>query len=165
MGSAAISPDHSWLAYGTDTEGDEKYVLAFRRLVDDGLADSAPETVAEIGYGLAWSADASVVFYTRLDEAMRPYQLWRHQLGTDPATDVLVYEEADRRFSMGTGSTLGRGLRPGLLAQHEHHRVAGHPSGDPTATPRPVGAVFARASNTASTTLFVRRRQRAGSSS
>ena len=36
---------------------------------------------------------------------MRPFQLWRHRLGTDPAADVLVFEEADRRFSLGTGST------------------------------------------------------------
>ena len=45
-------------------------------------------------YGLAWSSDATVVFYVRFDDAQRPHQLWRHQLGTDPAQDILVLEEA-----------------------------------------------------------------------
>jgi oligopeptidase B len=138
VGSAAISPDHSWLAYATDTEGDEKYVLTFRRLVDDGLAGSAPETVPDIGYGLAWSADSTVVFYTRLDEAMRPHQLWRHRLGTDPALDVLVYEEADRRFSMGTGSTRDEAFIVVSLHSTNTTEWLAIPSDDPTVTPRPV---------------------------
>ena len=69
-----------------------------------GIA-GASESVPETGYGLAWSAEADCVFYVRMDEAQRPFQLWRHRLGSDPAGDVLVFEEPDRRFSLGTGST------------------------------------------------------------
>jgi oligopeptidase B len=104
VGSAAISPDHAWLAYATDTEGDERYELRFRNLNDASLA-AADEVVRDTGYGLAWSADSTVVFYVRFDEALRPHQLWRHQLGADPAGDHLIFEEADRRFSLGTGLT------------------------------------------------------------
>src|SRR6202034_212159 len=57
----------------------------------------ATESVPETGYGLAWSAATDYVFYVRMDEAQRPFQLWRHQLGHDPAGDVLVFEEPDRR--------------------------------------------------------------------
>ncbi len=105
VGSAAVSHDHRWLAYGTDRAGDEKYELRFKPLEAETSQTVAPESVPETGYGLAWSAAADFVFYVRLDEAQRPHQLWRHQLGTDPAGDVLVFEEADRRFSLGTGST------------------------------------------------------------
>jgi oligopeptidase B len=104
VGTAAVSPDHSWLAFGTDRAGDEKYALQFRSLLESPRA-GAEEMVPETGYGLAWSKDATVIFYVRLDEAMRPYQLWRHHLGTDPAADTLVYEEGDRRFYLGTGQT------------------------------------------------------------
>ncbi len=105
VGSAAVSHDHRWLAYSTDRAGDERYELRFRPL-DAGLAPSAAaEAVLDTSYGLAWSADGSVVFYVRMDEAQRPFQLWRHRLGSDPADDVVVYEEADRRFSLGTGTT------------------------------------------------------------
>jgi oligopeptidase B len=105
VGTAVVSPDHHWLAYGTDRAGDEKYELRFRPLDPSHAPTDAAEVVPETGYGLAWSKDAGVIFYVRLDPAMRPHQLWRHQLGTDPAGDVLVFEEADRRFSLGTGTT------------------------------------------------------------
>ena len=105
VGTAVVSPDHHMLAYGTDTAGDERYELRFRSLDPGVAADLAPEMVPDTGYGLAWSSDSATVFYVRLDEAMRPYQLWRHELGTDPAHDVLVFQEDDRRFSLGTGRT------------------------------------------------------------
>ncbi len=105
VGSAAVSHDHRWLAYSTDTEGNEKYRLRFRPLDATAQPAGASETVPDTGYGLAWSAASDVVFYVRLDEAQRPHQLWRHSLGTDPSDDVLVYEEHDRRFTLGTGTT------------------------------------------------------------
>ena len=54
---------------------------------------------------MAWANDNATVFYVRVDEAMRPYQLWRHRVGTDPAGDVLVYEEPDEHFYLGVGRT------------------------------------------------------------
>ena len=127
VGSAAVSHDHRWLAYGTDRRGDEKYELRFRPLDAETSPNVAAEVVFETSYGLAWSAGADHVFYVRLDEAQRPYQLWRHQLGTDPAGDQLVFEEPDRRFSLGTGSTPRRVVRAHRAALHQHERVARHP--------------------------------------
>ncbi len=135
VGTASVSPDHEWLAYGTDTTGDEKYVLAFRPLGDADPA-LAIEQVADTGYGVAWSKDASVAFYVRLDEAMRPYQLWRHALGTDPANDALVFEEEDRRFSLGTG--LSRDDACILVSLHSTNTTEwlAIPADDPLAAPR-----------------------------
>ncbi len=45
------------------------------------------------------------MFFVRVDEAMRPYQLWRHRVGTDPADDTLVFEEEDDHFYLGVGRT------------------------------------------------------------
>jgi oligopeptidase B len=141
VGTAVVSPDHAWLAYATDTEGAEHYQLRFRALdgrggsekVDDG---TAPEVVADVGYGLAWSSDATVVFYVRFDDAQRPHQLWRHQLGTDPASDVLVLEEADRRFSLGTGRTRdGAFVLVGLHSTNTTEWLA-IPTDEPTTAPR-----------------------------
>jgi len=138
LGTAVVSPDHTMIAYGTDVNGDERYELRFRSLHSDDPSDRAPEVVADTGYGLAWSSQSDVVFYTRLDEAMRPYQLWRHQLGTQPSSDALVFEEADRRFSLGTGRT-----RDGayvLLAVHSTNTTEwlAVPADDPTVEPRVV---------------------------
>ena len=136
VGSAAVSHDHRWLAYSTDLLGNEKYELQFRPL-DAGIA-GAPESVPETSYGLAWSAAADFIFYVRMDEAQRPFQLWRHQLGTDPAGDVLVFEELDRRFSLGTGST--RDTAFVLIGLHSTNTTEwlAIPSDDPLAEPRVV---------------------------
>ncbi len=139
LGTAAVSPDHAMIAYGTDVKGDERYELRFTSLVPDGHS-SAPEVVDDTGYGLAWSNQSDVVFYTRLDEAMRPYQVWRHALGTDPSTDVLVVEEEDRRFSLGTGRTRDGAFV--LVAAHSTNTTEwlAIPADDPSAEPRVVMA-------------------------
>jgi oligopeptidase B len=138
VGTAVVSPDHAMLAYGTDTTGDERYELHFRSIDPDQAGDRAPEVVADTGYGLSWSSQSTVVFYVRLDEAMRPFQLWRHELGTDPAGDTLVFEEADRRFSLGTGRTRDGAFV--LIALHSTNTTEwlAIPADDPTAEPRVV---------------------------
>jgi oligopeptidase B len=137
VGTAVVSPDHHCLAYGSDTAGDERYDLRFVTL-DDGLAIDAPEVVTETSYGLAWSSDSSTVLYVRMDEAMRPYQLWRHRLGTDPAGDVLVFEEPDRRFFLGTGRTRDGAYIMIALESTNTSEWLAIPADDPTARPRVV---------------------------
>jgi len=135
VGTAVVSPDHGMLAYGTDTAGDERYELHFRSLRPDASSDAAPEVVPDTGYGLAWSSSSTVVFYVRLDEAMRPHQLWRHELGTDPSEDALVFEESDRRFSLGTGRTRDGAFV--LVALHSTNTTEwlAIPADDPTSEP------------------------------
>jgi oligopeptidase B len=138
VGSAAVSHDHRWLAYSTDRAGDEKYELQFRPL-DARLSPSvAAEAVPDTSYGLAWSADGSVVFYVRMDEAHRPFRLWRHRLGSDPSDDVLVYEESDRRFSLGTGTTRDETWVLVTLHSTNTTEYLAIPSNDPPAEPVPV---------------------------
>ena len=113
VANLAVSPDHAVLAFATDTSGDELYDLAF---VNVAGGESPAETVARTYYGLAGANDSATVFYTRVDEAMRPYQLWSHTLGTDPAQDRLVFEEQDRAFTLSVGRTKDRAFV--VLALH-----------------------------------------------
>ena len=102
LGNLAVSPDHNWLAYSTDTTGGERYTMRF---ADLGAGWESPESIEDTSYGVAWANDNRTVFYVRVDAAMRPYQLWRHRVGTDPGADGLVYEEPDDRFYLGVGRT------------------------------------------------------------
>ena len=97
VGLREPSPDGATLAYSVDTAGDEVYELRFRNLVS---GKDLPETVARTYYGGAWSADSGSFFYVVHDQAYRPHQVWRHQLGTDPAGDALVLQEEDERFEV-----------------------------------------------------------------
>jgi oligopeptidase B len=47
-----------------------------------------------------WASDNLHFFYAKKDpQTLRDCQVWRHELGTDPSTDVLVFEEKDEEFS------------------------------------------------------------------
>src|SRR4051794_35276652 len=84
LGAFDISPSHRLLAYSTDFEGDEVYTLRFRDLQTGAdLDDEIPGTY----YGLAW-VDEEHVFYTTVNESMRPWRIHRHRLGTDAGEDV-----------------------------------------------------------------------------
>ena len=102
LGAFEVSPDHRLLAYSTDTTGGERYGLRFVHLGTGALLD---DVVEDTYYGVAWSADSGTVFYTRPDHAMRPYQLWRHRLGTPAEDDVCVLTEEDERFFVGVDRT------------------------------------------------------------
>lgn len=101
LGDFEISPSHQRLAYSTDIQGDERYTLMFLDL-DNG--ERYPESIPEVG-GVAWANDNETVFYLRLDDNNRPFQLWRHRLGTLIHNDDLVYEETDEAFYLGVGTT------------------------------------------------------------
>jgi oligopeptidase B len=102
VGLTLVSPDEDLLAYSVDTDGDEVFELRFRDLrTGTDLAD----TIARSYYGGAWSADSRWFFYTVHDETYRPWQVLRHRLGTDPASDVVVLEEHDARFELNLRST------------------------------------------------------------
>jgi oligopeptidase B len=103
LGVREVSPDGALLAYSVDFDGDEVYQLRIRDLAsgtDTLTAAGQPERVGRTYYGLAWSADSRSLFYTVTDAAYRPYQVWRHDVGTDPARDVLVFTEHDERFEV-----------------------------------------------------------------
>lgn len=100
LGTFDVSPDGNWLAYSTDFDGDERFTLRVKNLVTgEVLADE----VTDVFYGSAWSADGSTLFYITVDEAWRPYRVWRHTVGS--TEDTLIYEEPDERFWVGVDLT------------------------------------------------------------
>ena len=103
LGNFAVSPDHRLLAYSTDLEGDETYTIHVKNL-DTG--ELLPDRIANTYYTLEWANDNRTFFYTVLDETKRPYRAFRHELGD--ASDTLVYEEPDGRFTLGLAKTRSR---------------------------------------------------------
>ncbi len=102
VGAFSVSPDGSQLAFSTDLAGDERFTLRFKNLV---TGETAPDEIPGTFYSAAWAADGSAVFYITVDDAWRPYRVWRHILGTPAADDVIVYQEDDERFGVGVELT------------------------------------------------------------
>ena len=102
LGAFRTSPDQRWLAYSTDFSGNERFTLRIKDLATGAtLPDEIPDTYA----GCAWSLDGSAVFYTTVDDAWRPYRVWRHRIGTPAAEDTMVFEEPDERFHVWVSLT------------------------------------------------------------
>jgi oligopeptidase B len=136
LGVTLVSPDSRLLAYSVDRTGDEVYLLRFR---DIGRGEDLVDEVPASYYGGAWSASSEHFFYTVLDEAYRPHQVWRHAIGTPATEDVLVLSEPDERFELNV-----RGARSGEVLlfwsmSRDTSEVWVVDAHDPTATPRSVG--------------------------
>ena len=102
LGYVERSPDENLLAYAADLDGSERHELRFRDLATGQDLD---DVVHGVYYGSAWAADSRTFFYTRPDQAMRPYQVWRHTLGTPADRDVLVTQEDDEHFELSVELT------------------------------------------------------------
>lgn len=103
LGGRSVSPDNRMLAFSEDTVSRREYTLRFKNLeTGEYLEDAIPATTG----GATWANDNKTVFYTKKDPVtLRSHRIYKHVLGTDPADDVLVFEERDETFSCGVGKT------------------------------------------------------------
>ena len=101
LGAFDVSRDGRLLAYSVDVTGGERFTLLIKNLDTGELLD---DRISDTAYGVAW-AQSSHLFYTRADQAWRPYVVLRHRLGEDPASDAEVYAEPDERFWLGVESS------------------------------------------------------------
>jgi oligopeptidase B len=130
LGAVAVSPDHGGLAWKADTTGSEFFTL---RLRDTATGQDSATLIADVG-SVAW-ADGRTLFYVRVDAQHRPNKVFRHQIGSDPADDVLVYEEKDPRYFVGVSR-----LRSGAYVQiatgmNDENEVWVIPTATPDAAP------------------------------
>lgn len=95
LANFSVSPDATVVGYSVDTDGGERYTTRFR---DASTLTDLDDEIPNTSYGAAWASDSLHYFYTVTDEAMRPWQVWRHRRGTDARADVLVYQEDDERY-------------------------------------------------------------------
>ncbi len=135
--SAVIhSPDHKWLAWAADVRGSEYHDLHIRDL-DSG---EDVEVIADTAGDVVWAQDGRHLFYTRLDANHRPRFVYRHALGSDPADDVLVYEEPDAGFFVHLDITSSRNFIVIHAGDHETTEVRLIDARDPLSAPRLIAA-------------------------
>jgi oligopeptidase B len=91
-----VSPNNKILAYGEDYISRRKYTIRFKNLESGELLDDKLQITDG---NVAWANDNKTVFYTKKDETLRPYKVFKHILGTDPKNDQEVYHESDSTFT------------------------------------------------------------------
>ena len=99
VSETAPSPDGRLFAWSEDTLSRELFTI---RIKDTVTGKMLPDVIANTTGSMAWSADGRHLFYVRRHpETLIPNRVYRHELGSDQATDALVYEETDNTFTMG----------------------------------------------------------------
>ncbi len=98
----SVSPDNTLLAYGVDTVSRRKYTIHFKGLQTGQVLDN---TILNTTGRAVWANDNRTVFYTRKDEALRPFKIFRHVLGTDAENDPEIFHEADNTYGTNVFKT------------------------------------------------------------
>ncbi len=107
VGDFAVDPAHQLAAYTTDHSGAELYTLRIREFA---TGSDRSDVLEGVYYSVAWSQDSANLFYTKPDNTMRPYQIWRHTLGNDQTDDVCIFEELDERFDVWVEASRSGGV-------------------------------------------------------
>lgn len=101
-GDFKVSPDNKYLAFSIDREGTENYRIYIKNLsTGELLNEEIPNTYGNI----EWTNDSKYFYYSILDSSLRPYKIIRHRVGRSVTSDLLVYHEKDKSFSVNTFKT------------------------------------------------------------
>ncbi|BBV04382.1 MULTISPECIES: S9 family peptidase [Providencia] len=96
MGALAISPDNTTLAIAEDRQGRNEFAVSFRKIDESEWQENA---LTNTSGNIVWANDNQTLFYVNKDkQTLLPYQVVRHQYGTQQTQDKLVYEEKDDTF-------------------------------------------------------------------
>ncbi|WP_022873095.1 S9 family peptidase [Nesterenkonia alba] len=95
LGGISIDDAGAVMAYAEDTSGDEHYTLRFRDLT---TGENLPEVVENVHGGAILDPTGRWAYYMVADAAWRPYRLYQHTLGTDPAEDRLLLEVTNEQL-------------------------------------------------------------------
>ena len=129
LGGWEVSDDGNRLAYTTDETGFRQYDLYVRDLRSGA---DGPEKIARVD-SAAWSRDGKALFYVVEDEQeKRPYQLWRHAVGSS-GKDDLVYEEKDHAFNLEVERSRSKDFIFVTSASHTTSEVRFFGASDPNA--------------------------------
>jgi len=92
----SLSPDKKTLAYGEDIVSRRIYTIKFKNME---TGETLPYTIENTTGGSVWAEDNKTIFFTKKDETLRAFQVWKYELGKETNTAELVFEEQDETFN------------------------------------------------------------------
>lgn len=91
-----VSPNNKILAFGEDKVSRRQYILRFKNLE---TGEMYPDIITNTTGGAVWANDNKTIFYTRKDDALRSFKVFKHILGTPSVQDKEVFHEKDETFN------------------------------------------------------------------
>jgi oligopeptidase B len=106
LGSWIVSSNNKRIAFTVDFQGNREYRIFVRSLPTGPVVDEGIENAAST---IVFAGDSEILFYIRNEpQTVRSFQLWRHRVGSDATSDVLVYEEKDPTFNISLNLSKSR---------------------------------------------------------
>lgn len=90
-----VSENNELAAFAQDTLSRRIYTIQIKNLK---TGEILPDKIENTTGGSVWASDNKTIFYTRRGDDLRPYQIWKHTLGTPQSEDELIFEETDDTF-------------------------------------------------------------------
>ena len=98
IGAWSVSPNGRMLAYAEDAVGRRQYTL---RIKDLRTGAMLADTIANVQPNFVWAKDNKTLLYVEKDPVtLLGVKVRKHVIGSNPATDRLVYEEGDHTYYM-----------------------------------------------------------------
>ncbi|WP_423972059.1 S9 family peptidase [Flavobacterium helocola] len=92
-----VSEDNKWVAFGVDLVSRRQYTIQIKNLE---TGEILPVKIENTSGGSTWAGDNKTLFYTRNDQqTLRSDKIYKHSLGTESSSDILVFHEKDDTFN------------------------------------------------------------------
>ena len=103
LASMKISTNDQLMAIAEDIISRRQYKI---RIMNLDTGKFYPEVIENTSGQIVWANDNKTLFYVRKHPTtLLPYKVYRHELGTSPDQDQLIYEEKDTTFYTGIFKT------------------------------------------------------------
>jgi oligopeptidase B len=103
IGSAQASRDGRLLAFTEDDVGRRQYTLRIKDLASGAVMSDA---ITNVEPDFVWAADNKTLLYVAKDPVtLLSVRVYKHHVGGEQKSDVLVYEEPDHSYYLGVGSS------------------------------------------------------------
>jgi len=94
----SVSRDNKFITFATDKVGRRIYDVQVKNLETGKILK---DKLSKVTGNTVWANDNKTIFYTKKDlQTLRADKVYKHVLGQDESTDVLVYHEKDDTFNL-----------------------------------------------------------------
>lgn len=101
-GDFKVSPDNKYLAFSIDRDGNELYTIYIKDLVTGQILNQEIQNT----YGnIEWTNDSKYIYYSILNQTLRPYKILKHKINRSTYSDTLIYHETDSSYSVNISKT------------------------------------------------------------
>ncbi|MFM7023014.1 MAG: S9 family peptidase [Flavobacteriales bacterium] len=97
-----VSEDQKYVVYSVDFVSRRQYDIYFKNRITGEIEKSI---ITNTSGEFVMANDSQTIFFTKKDEALRPFQAYRYNIGQDISTQELIFQEDDELFILGVSKS------------------------------------------------------------